>query len=368
MLAKRIIPCLDVTGGRVVKGVNFLELRDAGDPVEIAARYNAQGADELTFLDITATSDGRDLILPIIEAVASQVFIPLTVGGGVRTVADVRRLLNAGADKVSFNSAAIANPQVIRDASARYGAQCIVVAIDAKRRVGSHDDAKRANAGAVGRVGSHDDASANTAPGWDVYSHGGRQNTGLDVLAWARQMAACGAGEILLTSMDKDGTKSGFDLALTRAVSDAVSIPVIASGGVGTLDDLANGIQQGGADAVLAASIFHYGQHTVFEAKRFMAERGIPISTTPGGTSNAPTAELGWALLMMCARDLAKAERLARQGKWHDGIEQMVVLEGKRLGILGLGKLGSRAARYGKAFGMDVVAWSQNLTPEKAAG
>lgn len=260
MLAKRIIPCLDVTGGRVVKGVNFLELRDAGDPVEIAARYNAQGADELTFLDITATSDGRDLILPIIEAVASQVFIPLTVGGGVRTVADVRRLLNAGADKVSFNSAAIANPQVIRDASARYGAQCIVVAIDAKRRVDSQDN-----------------ASASSAPGWDVYSHGGRQNTGLDVLAWARQMQDCGAGEILLTSMDKDGTKSGFDLALTRAVSDAVDIPVIASGGVGTLDDLANGIQQGGADAVLAASIFHYGEFTVGQAKAHMAARGIAV-------------------------------------------------------------------------------------------
>ncbi|MGY8905352.1 MAG: imidazole glycerol phosphate synthase subunit HisF [Burkholderiales bacterium] len=256
MLAKRIIPCLDVTGGRVVKGVNFLELRDAGDPVEIAARYNQQGADELTFLDITATSDGRDLILPIIEAVASQVFIPLTVGGGVRTVADVRRLLNAGADKVSFNSAAIANPQVIREASARYGAQCIVVAIDAKRRV---------------------DSEAACAPGWDVYSHGGRQNTGLDVLAWARQMAEFGAGEILLTSMDKDGTKSGFDLALTRAVSDAVGVPVIASGGVGTLDDLANGIQQGGADAVLAASIFHYGEFTVGQAKAHMAARGIPV-------------------------------------------------------------------------------------------
>ncbi|UDF35432.1 UNVERIFIED_ORG: imidazole glycerol phosphate synthase subunit HisF [Shinella sp. XGS7] len=251
MLAKRIIPCLDVTGGRVVKGVNFEQLRDAGDPVEIAARYNEQGADELTFLDITATSDGRDLILPIIEAVASQVFIPLTVGGGVRAVGDVRRLLNAGADKVSFNSAAIANPQLIRDASEKYGAQCIVVAIDAKRR----EDGR----------------------GWDVYSHGGRKNTGLDVLAWARQMAEHGAGEILLTSMDRDGTKSGFDLALTRAVSDAVSVPVIASGGVGSLDDLADGVQKGGADAVLAASIFHYGQHTVGEAKALMAARGIPV-------------------------------------------------------------------------------------------
>jgi cyclase len=251
MLAKRIIPCLDVTGGRVVKGVNFVELRDAGDPVEIAARYNDQGADELTFLDITATSDGRDLILHMIEAVASQVFIPLTVGGGVRTVDDVRRLLNAGADKVSFNSAAVANPQVIRDASSKYGAQCIVVAIDAKAR---------------------EDQS-----GWDVYTHGGRKNTGIDAVAWARQMAEHGAGEILLTSMDRDGTKIGFNLPLTRAVSDAISIPVIASGGVGTLEHLAEGIQQGGADAVLAASIFHYGQHTVGEAKALMASRGIPV-------------------------------------------------------------------------------------------
>ncbi|HMS27033.1 MAG TPA: imidazole glycerol phosphate synthase subunit HisF [Burkholderiaceae bacterium] len=263
MLAKRIIPCLDVTGGRVVKGVNFLELRDAGDPVEIAARYNEQGADELTFLDITATSDARDMILHIIEAVASQVFIPLTVGGGVRTVDDVRRLLNAGADKTSFNSAAIANPQVINDASAKYGSQCIVVAIDAKRR--SAEDAKRiVNGMAIGA-------------GWDVYSHGGRQNTGLDAVTWAKEMAQRGAGEILLTSMDKDGTKSGFDLELTRTVSDAISIPVIASGGVGNLDDLANGITLGGADAVLAASIFHYGEYTVIQAKQRMAERGIPV-------------------------------------------------------------------------------------------
>ena len=257
MLAKRIIPCLDVTGGRVVKGINFAALRDAGDPVEIAARYNAQGADELTFLDITATSDGRDLILHMIEAVASQVFIPLTVGGGVREVADVRRLLNAGADKVSFNSAAVANPDVIRASSDRYGAQCIVVAIDAKRRQG-------------------DDLTAR-GPGWDIYTHGGRKNMHLDAVAWAVQMAACGAGEILLTSMDRDGTKSGFDLALTRAVSDAINIPVIASGGVGTLDDLADGVQIGGADAVLAASIFHYGEHTVGEAKALMAARGIPV-------------------------------------------------------------------------------------------
>jgi imidazole glycerol-phosphate synthase subunit HisF len=255
MLAKRIIPCLDVTGGRVVKGVNFVELRDAGDPVEIAARYNEQGADELTFLDITATSDGRDLILHMIEAVASQVFIPLTVGGGVRTVEDVRRLLNAGADKVSFNSAAVANPQVIADASARYGAQCIVVAIDAKAR----------------------SETSTQGPGWDVYTHGGRKNTGLDAVAWATKMAQMGAGEILLTSMDRDGTKSGFDLALTRAVADAVAVPVIASGGVGTLDHLVDGIQKGGADAVLAASIFHYGEFTVGQAKALMAQRGITV-------------------------------------------------------------------------------------------
>ncbi|HEX4510883.1 MAG TPA: imidazole glycerol phosphate synthase subunit HisF [Burkholderiaceae bacterium] len=259
MLAKRVIPCLDVTGGRVVKGINFVALRDAGDPVEIAARYNEQGADELTFLDITATSEGRDLILPIIEAVASQVFIPLTVGGGVRTPDDVRRLLNAGADKVSFNSAAVADPQVISDASDRYGAQCIVVAIDAKRRTDAAGDAR--------------------GPGWDVYTHGGRRNTGLDAVAWAREMVRRGAGELLLTSMDRDGTRIGFDLALTRAVADAVTVPVIASGGVGTLDHLADGIQQGGADAVLAASIFHYGEHTVGEAKALMAARGIPMRT-----------------------------------------------------------------------------------------
>ena len=251
MLAKRIIPCLDVTGGRVVKGVNFVALRDAGDPVEIAARYNEQGADEITLLDITATSDDRDLILHIVEAVAAQVFIPLTVGGGVRSVDDVRRLLNAGADKVGFNSAAVAHPQVIRDASDKYGAQCIVVAIDAKRRA--------------------------NGPGWDVYTHGGRHNTGLDALAWARRMAEHGAGEILLTSMDRDGTKSGFDLELTRAVTDAVPVPVIASGGVGTLQHLADGIRLGGADAVLAASIFHFGEFTVGQAKALMAAQGIAV-------------------------------------------------------------------------------------------
>jgi cyclase len=250
MLAKRIIPCLDVTNGRVVKGINFTELRDAGDPVEIARRYDEQGADELTFLDITASSDKRDLILHIIEAVASQVFIPLTVGGGVRVVDDVRRLLNAGADKVSMNTSAVTNPQLVFDASQKHGSQCIVVAIDAKRSVQGH---------------------------WEVYTHGGRNATGLDAVEWAQKMQSLGAGEILLTSMDRDGTKVGFDLDLTRAVSDAVGIPVIASGGVGSLQDLADGITLGHADAVLAASIFHYGQHTVQEAKRFMAQQGIPM-------------------------------------------------------------------------------------------
>ena len=250
MLAKRIIPCLDVTGGRVVKGVNFTELRDAGDPVEIARRYDGQGADEITFLDITASSDGRDLILPIIEAVASTVFIPLTVGGGVRKVEDVRRLLNAGADKVSMNTSAVTNPQLVFDAAQKHGSQCIVVAIDAKQ----------------------------TAPGkWEVFTHGGRNATGLDAVEWARKMESLGAGELLLTSMDRDGTKVGFDLGLTRAVSDAVGIPVIASGGVGGLKDLADGVLEGHADAVLAASIFHYGQHTVGEAKRYMLDRGIPM-------------------------------------------------------------------------------------------
>jgi cyclase len=249
-LAKRIIPCLDVTAGRVVKGVNFLELRDAGDPVEIARRYDEQGADEITFLDITATSDGRDLMLHIIESVASQVFIPLTVGGGVRSVDDVRRLLNAGADKVSINSAAITNPQLVADASNKYGSQCIVVAIDAKKTA---DDK------------------------WEIFTHGGRKATGIDAVEWAQKMESLGAGEILLTSMDRDGTKVGFDLSLTRAVSDAIGIPVIASGGVGGLQDLADGVKVGRADAVLAASIFHYGQHTVQEAKRFMAGQGIPM-------------------------------------------------------------------------------------------
>ena len=252
-LAKRIIPCLDVTAGRVVKGINFVGLRDAGDPVEIAARYDEQGADELTFLDITASSDSRDLILPIIEAVAAQVFIPLTVGGGVRAVADVRRLLNAGADKVSINTAAVQNPQLVAAASGRYGAQCIVVAVDAKRVAGS------------------------IPVRWEVYTHGGRSPSGLDALEWGRKMEQLGAGEILLTSMDRDGTRQGFDLELTRAFSDALAIPVIASGGVGSLEHLAAGVLQGHADAVLAASIFHYGEYTVRQAKQLMAERGIEV-------------------------------------------------------------------------------------------
>lgn len=249
-LAKRIIPCLDVTAGRVVKGVNFVGLRDAGDPVEIARRYDEQGADELTFLDITASSDDRDIILHIIEAVAEQVFIPLTVGGGVRKVEDVRRLLNAGADKVSMNTAAVQNPDLVFDASSKVGSQCIVVAIDAKQ------------------VGPNQ---------WHVFTHGGRNDTGLDAIEWAKKVEALGAGEILLTSMDRDGTKNGFDLALTRGVSDAVKIPVIASGGVGNLDHLADGVSLGRADAVLAASIFHFGEYTVRQAKEHMAARGIEV-------------------------------------------------------------------------------------------
>ena len=250
MLAKRIIPCLDVTGGRVVKGTNFVDLRDAGDPVEIARRYDEQGADELTFLDITATSDERDLILKVIEDVAAQVFIPLTVGGGVRKAEDVRRLLNAGADKVSINSAGVNNPDLIAEASSIYDSQAIVVAIDAKRR------------------------SDGT---WEVYTRGGRTPTGIDAVEWAKKVEKLGAGEILLTSMDGDGTKAGFDLELTRAVSDSVSIPVIASGGVGNLQHLVDGIVEGHADAVLAASIFHFGEYTIEEAKRYMQERGIPV-------------------------------------------------------------------------------------------
>jgi len=255
VLAKRIIPCLDVDRGRVVKGINFAGLRDAGDPVEVARRYNEQGADELTFLDITATSEERDLILHVVEEVAAQVFIPLTVGGGVRKVEDVRRLLNAGADKVSINTAAVQNPQLVADAAGRYGAQCIVVAIDAKQ------------------------TKPPASPGirWEVFTHGGRRPAGLDAVEWARKMQMLGAGEILLTSMDRDGTRKGFDLALTRSVAEAVGVPVIASGGVGKLDHLAEGVLEGRADAVLAASIFHFGEFTVREAKEHMAKRGIEV-------------------------------------------------------------------------------------------
>jgi cyclase len=248
-LAKRVIPCLDVTAGRVVKGVRFVELRDAGDPVEIAARYDGEGADEVCFLDITASSDERDLLLHVIEAVAERVFIPLTVGGGVRHVTDVRRLLNAGADKVSINTAAVQNPALVREASDIVGCQCIVVAIDAKQSGAS----------------------------WEVYTHGGRRATGIDAIDWARRMVEAGAGEILLTSMDRDGTRDGFDIALTRAVADAVTVPVIASGGVGSMNHLAEGVLAGGADAVLAASVFHFGDFTVRQAKEHMRSRGIEV-------------------------------------------------------------------------------------------
>src|SRR5438034_9795006 len=250
MLAKRIIPCLDVDRGRVVKGINFVGLRDAGDPVEIARRYNEQGADELTFLDITASSDERDLILHVVEEVAAQVFIPLTVGGGVRRVEDVRKLLNAGADKVSINTSAVENPDLVEEAACRFGSQAIVVAIDARSKQGG---------------------------GWEVYTHGGRKARGIDAVEWARTMARRGAGEILLTSMDRDGTRSGFDLALTRAVSDAVGVPVIASGGVGSLEHLAEGVIEGHADAVLAASVFHFGEFSVRQAKEHMRSRGIEV-------------------------------------------------------------------------------------------
>lgn len=251
-LAKRIIPCLDVTNGRVVKGVNFLELRDAGDPVEIAKRYDDQGADELCFLDITASSDNRGLILSIIEQVASQVFIPLTIGGGVREVDDVRRLLNAGADKVSINTTAVLNPQMVADAANRFGSQCIVVAIDAKK-------------------------VENQPFEWEVFTHGGRTPTGLDAVEWAKKMVSLGAGELLVTSMDRDGTKIGFNNPLNRAISDAVDVPLIASGGVGNLQHLVDGVREGGADAVLAASIFHYGEYSIMEAKAYMAARGIEV-------------------------------------------------------------------------------------------
>ncbi len=248
-LAKRVIPCLDVTAGRVVKGVNFVKLRDAGDPVEIAARYDEQGADEVCFLDITASSDERDILLHVIEAVAARVFIPLTVGGGVRKIEDVRRLLNAGADKVSINTAAVQNPEFVRQASSIVGNQCIVVAIDAKKN----------------------------GAGWEVYTHGGRKATGIDAVQWAKKMQDAGAGEILLTSMDRDGTRDGFDVGLTRAVSDAVGVPVIASGGVGTMQHFADGVLQGGADAVLAASVFHFGDLTVRQVKEHMRSRGIEV-------------------------------------------------------------------------------------------
>ena len=253
-LAKRIIPCLDVDDGRVVKGVQFVDIRDAGDPVEVARRYNEAGADEITFLDITASHEGRDTTLDMVERMASQVFIPLTVGGGVRTIQDIRNLLNAGADKVGINSAAVKNPEFVREAAERFGSQCIVVAIDAKK-VSGESEANR----------------------WEIFTHGGRNPTGIDAVEWARRMTDYGAGEILLTSMDRDGTKNGFDVALTRAISDAVPVPVIASGGVGNLQHLVDGVIQGGADAVLAASIFHFGEYSIAEAKDYMARAGIEM-------------------------------------------------------------------------------------------
>ena len=253
-LAKRIIPCLDVDNGRVVKGVQFVDIRDAGDPVEVAKRYDQQGADEITFLDITASSDDRETMVHVVEQVAGEVFIPLTVGGGIRTVEDIRRMLNAGADKVAINTAAVHNPEFVREAAEKFGSQCIVVAIDAKC-VSAEGEPKR----------------------WEIFTHGGRKATGIDAVEWAKKMVDYGAGEILLTSMDRDGTKIGFDLELTRAISDAVSVPVIASGGVGTLEHLAEGVTEGGADAVLAASIFHFGEYTIEEAKRAMAAKGVEV-------------------------------------------------------------------------------------------
>jgi cyclase len=253
-LAKRIIPCLDVADGRVVKGVKFVDIRDAGDPVEVARRYDREGADEITFLDITATHDNRDTMVHVVEQVASQVFIPLTVGGGIRTLDDIRRMLNAGADKVGINSAAVFNPEFVREAAQRFGSQCIVVAIDAKKTSQLHEDDR-----------------------WEIFTHGGRKATGIEAIGWAKKMVEFGAGEILLTSMDRDGTREGFDLALTRAISEAVSVPVIASGGVGNLKHLADGVLQGKADAVLAASIFHFAEYTIQEAKEHMASRGIEM-------------------------------------------------------------------------------------------
>jgi cyclase len=255
-LAKRIIPCLDVDAGRVVKGVQFVDIRDAGDPVEIARRYDAEGADELTFLDITASHEQRDTMVHVVEQVAGEVFIPLTVGGGIRELADIRRMLNAGADKVAINTAAVSNPEFVREAADKFGSQCIVVAIDAKQV---------------------DDGSGSGQPRWEIFTHGGRKPTGIDAIAWAKKMVDYGAGEILLTSMDRDGTKNGFDVALTRAVSEAVDVPVIASGGVGNLDHLAEGVLEGEADAVLAASIFHFGEYSIAEAKQHMAARGIEV-------------------------------------------------------------------------------------------
>ncbi len=253
-LAKRIIPCLDVDNGRVVKGVQFVDIRDAGDPVEVAKRYNEEGADEITFLDITATHEGRDTTLKIVERMAEEVFIPLTVGGGVKTLADIKALLRAGADKVGINSAAVRNPEFVREAAEKFGSQCIVVAIDAKR-VGDDED----------------------SPHWEIFTHGGREPTGIDAVEWAKKMVALGAGEILLTSMDRDGTKNGFDLALTKAVSESVAVPVIASGGVGNLQHLVDGVREGGADAVLAASIFHFQEYRISEAKDFMASQGVVV-------------------------------------------------------------------------------------------
>jgi len=255
-LAKRIIPCLDVDAGRVVKGVQFVDIRDAGDPVEIARRYDQEGADELTFLDITASHEQRETLVHVVEQVAGEVFIPLTVGGGIRELADIRRLLNAGADKVGINTAAVSNPEFVREAADRFGSQCIVVAIDAKQVEAGSDS---------------------TPPRWEIFTHGGRKPTGIDAVEWARKMVDYGAGEILLTSMDRDGTKNGFDLALTRTVSEAIDVPLIASGGVGTLEHLAEGVLEGEADAVLAASIFHFGEYSIAEAKQHMAKRGIEV-------------------------------------------------------------------------------------------
>ena len=255
-LAKRIIPCLDVDAGRVVKGVQFVDIRDAGDPVEVARRYDAEGADELTFLDITASHEQRETMVHVVEQVAGEVFIPLTVGGGIRELPDIRRMLNAGADKVAINTAAVFNPEFVRDAADKFGSQCIVVAIDAKQV---------------------DDGSASGQARWEIFTHGGRKPTGIDAVEWAKKMVAYGAGEILLTSMDRDGTKNGFDLPLTRAVSEAVDVPVIASGGVGNLEHLAEGVLEGEADAVLAASIFHFGEYTIAQAKQHMADRGIEM-------------------------------------------------------------------------------------------